>query len=224
MRVDADERKPFRARDLARLGERFAGADGRAELAVDRPRDEVRVRIHLDAGRDAEPHGLRAAPAVCEPGEPLDVVRAVDNEAPDARLEGRGDLVVGLGVAVQLHPGHPKAGAPRGLELTQRGNARVDALTRDERTDADEGARLHRISDPHRPIAEERVDVLAEALADRLGVVHVEGRAVFVGERREVVRADLDVPIAANGRPEGPDPGLDHAVRSSVAGRRAAIR
>ena len=72
VRVDADEGEALRARDLACLSQGFARADRRAELAVDRPGDEVRVRVHLDAGRDAKPHRLRTAPAMCQPGEPLD--------------------------------------------------------------------------------------------------------------------------------------------------------
>ena len=53
VRVDADQREAFRTHDLLRLGERFAGADRRAELTVDRSGHEVRVGVHLDAGRDA---------------------------------------------------------------------------------------------------------------------------------------------------------------------------
>ena len=162
--------------------------------------------------------------AVHKASEPLDVVSAVDHEAPDARHQGRGDLVVGLGVAVQLHPRHGKAGPPRGLELSERCDARIDSLTCDDRAHPDEGAGLHRIGDPHRPVPEERVDVLTQARADRLGVVDVQRCAIPIGERREVMRSDPDVPVAANGRTEGPDRVLDHAVRSSVADRRAAIR
>src|SRR5438067_10272262 len=131
MRVDADEIESLRARDLARLREGVAGADGRAELTVHRPRDEVRVRVHRDARRDAKPDRLGTAPAMREPGEPLDVVGAIDDEAPDARLESRRDLVVGFGIAVQLHPRRRKASPSRGLELTQRGDARIDTFTRD---------------------------------------------------------------------------------------------
>jgi hypothetical protein len=58
-------------------------------------------------------------------------------------------------------------------------------------------------------VAEEGVDVLAQARADRLGIVDVEGRAVLVGELREVVRPDADVPVAADGRVQGPDRALD---------------
>src|SRR6266850_4836970 len=117
--VNADERKAFRARDLARLAERFAGADRRAELTVDRAGDEVWVRVDLDAGRDAEPDRLRTASAMRQPSEPLDVVGAIDHEAADAGLESGGDLVVGLGVAVQLHARRRKPGASCGLELSQ---------------------------------------------------------------------------------------------------------
>ena len=39
-----------------------------------------------------------------QPREPLDVVGAIDDEPPDPRLEGAGDLVVRFRVAVQLHP------------------------------------------------------------------------------------------------------------------------
>src|SRR5438876_3499021 len=128
VRVYADEGNALRLCDLSRLTESFAGADRCAELAVDRPRHEVRVRVHLDAGRDPEPYGLRPAPAVREPGEPLDVMRTIDDEAPHARREGPRDLVVGLRVAVQLHPRYRKSRAPGGLQLSEPRDARVDAL------------------------------------------------------------------------------------------------
>jgi hypothetical protein len=112
---------------------------------------------------------------------------------------------------VQLHPRHRKSGTPRCLELSERGNARIDALARDDRADADESAGLHRIGDTHRAIAEERVDVLAQACADRVGVVDVERRAVAVGELREVMRSDPDVAVAADGRPKRPDRPFDLA-------------
>jgi hypothetical protein len=182
------------------------------------------VRIHLDAGRDAEPDGLRPAPAVRQPCESLDIVRAVDDEASDARLKRPGDLVVRLGVSVQFHTRRGEPRLPCSLELAERGDARIDTLACDDRPHPDEGAGLHRIGDPHGPVAKERVDVLAQARPDGLGVVDIERRSVCVGQRREIVRADLDVPVAANGRAQRPDRGFDHEVRSSVAGRRAAIR
>src|SRR5437667_384314 len=51
--VDAYEGEALHARDLARLGEGFAGADRSAELAIDRSGDEVRMRVHLDPRCDA---------------------------------------------------------------------------------------------------------------------------------------------------------------------------
>ena len=73
-------------------------------------------------------------------------------------------------------------------------------------------------------MAKESVDVLPQARPDRLGVVDVERRAVTVGERRKIVRPDADVSVAADDGTEGPDRGLDHALRSSVAGRLATTR
>src|SRR5437870_13872230 len=127
VRVYADEGNALRLCDLSRLGESFAGADRCAELAINRPRHQVRVRVHLDARRDPEPYGLRSAPAVREPGEPLDVMRTIDDEAADARRESSGNLVVRLRVAVQLHPRYRKTRAPRGLQLSERRDAGVDA-------------------------------------------------------------------------------------------------
>ena len=90
------------------------------------------MRVHLDARRDAEPDGLRPAPAVREPGEPLDVMRTIDDEAADTRRESPSHLIVGLRVAVQLHPRYRKSRAPRGLQLSERRDARVDALVGDD--------------------------------------------------------------------------------------------
>ena len=224
VRVYADEGNALRLCDLSRLGESFAGADRCAELAVDRPRHEVRVRVHLDARRDTEPYGLRPAPAVREPGEPLDVMRTIDDEATDARRESFGNLVVRLRVAVQLHPRYRKTRAPRGLQLSERRDAGVDALVGDDRADPDQGAGLDRIRHSDRSMAEEGVHVLAQARADRRGIVDVEGRAVPVGECLEIVSPDAHVPVATHGRSERPDRQLDHVIRSSAGDRRAATR
>jgi len=182
------------------------------------------MRIHLDSGRNPKPHRLRPAAAVREPRKPLDVVGPIDDEAPDARLECAGDLVVRFGVAVQLHPRYREAGSARRLKLPQRRDARVDALAGDDRTDPDQRARLDGVRHPDRSVTKESVDVLPQARPDRLGVVDVEGRAVTVGQRRNIVCPDTDVPVAADDGPERPDRALDHAVRSSVAARPATTR
>ena len=222
--MDAYEREALRARDLARLRERVAGAERCAELAVHRPRDKVRVSVDLDAGRHAEPDRLTAAARRGKPREPLDVVRAVDDEAAYTRAKRPHDLVVGLRVPMQLDPRRRESRAARSLELAQGGDAGVDAFSRDDRADADERARLDRVRDAHRPVTEERIDVLAEAGADGAGVVDVERSPVAVGERAHVVCPDAHVAVVPDGGPERPDRALDHEVRSSAEARRATTR
>src|SRR5207245_5900088 len=144
VRVHADERETGSARDLARLGERFAGRDGRPELAVERPGDEVGMRFYSDSRRDAQPDRLRPPAAANERAEALDLVRAVDDDAADAGAERAAQLVVGLRVAVQLDARGREPGATRREELPERRDARVEAGACDQGRHADERARLHR--------------------------------------------------------------------------------
>ena len=144
--------------------------------------------------------------------EPLDLVRSVDDDAPDAKTQGRPELVVGLRVAVQLRPGHREARALRRQELAERRGARIGTHPRQDGRDAAKAAGLDRVRHPDRAQAFERNDVAAVRVPDRRRVVHVERGAEALRERDEIDIADAQPPAPISGRLERPDRGVDQPV------------
>ncbi len=218
MRMDPDEPKSLRRDDRAALRERVAAGDRRAELAVEDPGAQVRMRVGADAGRYAEPHRLRRRPPGDQPGQSIDLVRAVDHDPADAQAERRTELVIRLGVAVELGARHREASAPYGQELAERRRARVRARSREDRRDAAKPARLDRIGDPDRTMGLERRAVAAIRVADRRGVVHVQRRPEAIGEAHHIDPADAQVRLAVGARVERPDRWIDHR-RDRPSGR-----
>ena len=167
------------------------------------------MRVHRDAGRDAQPYRLRLDTFSDKRTQALDVVRTVDHDASDARAQRTSELLVGLRVPVQLHAGGRKPGAARGEQLPKRCDAGVQPRARYDRADADERTSLDRIRDAHGPVRKERIDISADARAYRLGVVDVERRPVAVRELDDIRSRDRKAAIAADGRSERPDRAID---------------
>ena len=75
------------------------------------------VGVAGDAGSHPDQHPLPRAALGREPLEPLEVVERVEHDVPDARLERLAQLLLGLGVAVQVDPGRVESRLQREREL-----------------------------------------------------------------------------------------------------------
>ncbi len=89
--------------------------DRHAELRRLAAGRERQVRLGLDAGTDPKQHRRRAGG---QPLDPVDVIEAVHDDVADARVDGRLDVRVGLGVAVHDDRGRIGAASQRDAQFT----------------------------------------------------------------------------------------------------------
>lgn len=128
MRVDADELDAVQGEGPAdRLGRQSVRQRDAELLVLVRGGDEL-VGVGLDADRDADLHALADAEPLGDVRDAGDLQEGVEDDAPDASLDGPLDLGDGLVVAVEGDAlgGHP--GVQRGGQLAAGADVEVQPL------------------------------------------------------------------------------------------------
>jgi hypothetical protein len=172
---------------------------------------------------DAQEHGLRAR---SQPGEPLDVVGAVDHDQADAGIERGGDVQVGLRVAMQQDLGRVEPRRQRDRELAGGRDVAAQSFLREDAHDRRARQRLGGEVDLRALVsAAEGAQVLARGRAQALLVDDERRGAELVGDVRERTAADGQAPVVCRGGGAGEDVEQRHrpaSIHPRTAARRGA--
>ena len=205
-----------------RVHRRAAGQRQTELLVLVRGGDEL-VGVGLDADGDANQNVLHDAGGTGDRVESLDLGHRVEHDVTDAGLDGHGQLVDGLVVAVQRDSLGREAGVQRDGELAAAADVERQALFVDPARDLGAQERLCGVADVL-AAAERRGDVAAAG--PEVVLVDDEQRgAVLGGELGDGHAGDRDLAVvAANGvaRPHVRCE-REHVGRGLRPGRGAAV-
>ena len=209
-----------------RLGR--AAHQRQAELAVHEAGRGLGVRVRVDAGRDAQHDRLPDPARRRDALQPVEFVLVVDDDPPDARVDGRGQLGGALVVAVERHPVGREAPGPRDVQLAAGDDVHADVLLGQQGGQGGVQEGLGGVEDARagQPLAEFAAVVAAD-LADGRFVVQVERRAVLAAERHDVAAGQAQMPGAVDhgrDREQVARTGGDGLQRSLAHGGRLASR
>ena len=163
---------------------RLAGLDGNPELAVDAPGVDGLEGVGVDAGGHPQQHPLTLAPLGGRPVQGLQLLVVVHDEAAHPIVQGVGDVLVGLVVAVEVELVRREASGQGGVDLPGGDHIRPHALLLQHGVEALEAQGL---------AGKQRHGVLGQILGHGLNigaavfphpvlVQHVQGGAEFLGQ------------------------------------------
>ena len=169
-----------------------------AELGVELPGLDVVVGGGLDPRRDPDQHALRPLE---QPLGALDLVERVEDQMPDARLEGVAEFRLGLVVAVQVDPRRIEAGGQGHAQLAPRGDVDREALLAHHAVRGGGGKRLARV-DHLEGIGAflEGAHVFPGPAADVVLGVDIGRGAEPVGKLHQVATRDLEMSAFVHAR------------------------
>jgi hypothetical protein len=153
------------------------------------------VRGGLDARRHADQDGLAAPRSGEQLVGQLDLLKGVEHEVGDLRVERELELGPGLVVAVHEDPPWGDPTLQREVELAAGGDIDREALLGHHPVGGGDRERLGRVD--HLEVAGaggEGLNVCPRASPDVVLGIHVGGRAVALGELDQVAAPDLEVP------------------------------
>ncbi len=204
--VEADEvhrRRPLRPQRGA-LG--VAVGEVEAELGVVLPGGDVRVRVGVDSRRDTQ-QDVRSGQALAVEGvEAIELVEAVDDDAPHAGGDRQPQLVAALVVAVHDARRGRHSCSEDDVQLATTGDVEQQTLVVHDPGDRPAEERLGGVDDPTRT---EGLDGFTTAVADVFDVVDEQRSPEPSGHLEERAATDAHRAIRLDRRRVGQQPGLD---------------
>ena len=161
----------------------LAGLDGHAELAVDPPGVDGLEGVGVDPRGHPEEDPLADAPLPGGRVQPLQLPGVVHDEAPHPAVQGIGDVLIGLVVAVKVEPLRGEAPGQGGIDLPGGDHVGPHALLLQHGVEALEAQGLPG-EEGHGPLGHGRsqgLDIGPAVGPDPVLVHHVQGGAKFTG-------------------------------------------
>ena len=178
-------------------GQRLAGLQRDAELAVDLSGADKIVGVGVDAGLNPEGDVGALAHLAGKAVQPLQLIVVVDDHQPHILPQGVQQFAVGLVVAVEADLLGRESGGQSGVQLSLRHDVQPHALIVHDPADLLAAEGLAGVAD-HSPAAVKAVDRVAVASARRAhpGLIqHIQRGAVLPGKLHRVAPADGQVPL-----------------------------
>ena len=181
-RVEAVRRQRRRHRPL-----RVARGDGEAELGVEHARRRLGVGVRIDAGREAQEHGLARAAFPRQPVEQGQLVEVVHGHAAHALVERGGQFGGALVVAVEGEAVGGEGGGAGHGQLAAAHHVHAQPFLVHDGGEGQAEPGLGRVEHGHvGPARAEFAAELARRLAEIGLVEHVQGGAVLRDQLAQV--------------------------------------
>ena len=209
MTVKADEVHRVALGDAHRGVARRSARHGEAELRVVGTGGDVLVRVRFDARGHTHEHPGPRKSTRDERLDAIELVDTVDDEPPDAQLEGKPQLELGFVVPVKHHPLGGKPRSVRDVRLAAGRDVEMKAFFGDEASHRHTQERLRRIRD--RAIAESGT-VLAAPAAQLVLVVHIKGCTERLCEPGKIATPDGQPAVSVDGGGSGKQSQVDRGV------------
>ena len=193
MAVEPDEPHVRQLQSARRNRFGRAGLDAESELGIDFPGCDSVKRVRIDAGRDPKQNVLPELSFRRNAVDRFELIRVVNDEAPDAEIHRKRDIRIGFVARMEPDVLHRKARLISGIELAAGNDVHAEPFLLHDPEHVQKGRCFRCVQHPSAfaECAFDRLPIGAAARADAVLIHQVERRAVFLGQRGNILPAKL---------------------------------